>query len=215
MMKILLVDDHDLFREGLVSLLRKQPEFKVVGEAGSVREAIAAARDLNPDLVLMDFGLPDGTGADATRAILADRPETNIVFLTMHEDDELLFEAIQSGAKGYLLKNAPVSKLLASLRGLQRGEAALSRTMTRRLLDMLPRLRMSRTPDWADPPNGLTARELEVLRELARGASNREIAERLCVSQNTVKNHVRRILAKLNVSSRHEAASYARRHGLV
>ena len=215
MMRILLVDDHDLFLEGLVSLLRRQPEFKVVGEARSVREAITVAHDLKPDLVLMDFGLPDGTGADAAQAILADRPETNIVFLTMHEDDELLFEAIQSGAKGYLLKNVPVSKLLASLRGLERGEAALSRTMTRRLLDMLSRLKMMRTPGWVDHPNGLTARELEVLRELAMGASNREIAESLCISQNTVKNHVHRILTKLNLNTRQEAASYARRHGLV
>ena len=213
MIKILLVDDHTLFREGLAGLLSGQPDFSVIGEAGSVQEAIVVARDLRPDIVLMDFTLPDGTGLDATRVILAERPETNIVFLTVHEEDERLFAAIRSGAQGYLLKNVPVAKLLSFLRGLEQGEAAISGKLTSRILDELARTEPSRGPI-SDDFSALTARELEVLRELASGASNREIAERLCISENTVKNHVGNILAKVNLQNRREAARFAIQHGL-
>ena len=215
MFRTLVVDDHVLFRQGLVTLLDSQPDFTVIGEAGCAREAVAMTRELQPDLVLMDFGLPDATGADASQAILAERPETIIVFLTVHEDDDRLFAAARSGARGYLLKNVPVSQLLASLRALQRGEAAISRSMTARLLRLLSRLRIPRERDWVEPPGELTARELEVLRELAAGASNREIAEKLVISENTVKNHVRNILAKLGLNNRREAATFAQRHGLT
>jgi len=213
-MRVLIVDDHVLFREGLVSLLRAQPDITVVGEAGSVAEAIAMTRELEPDLVLMDFGLPDGTGLDATQAILAERPGTNIVFLTVHEQDDRLFAAIRCGAKGYLLKNVPVSKLLDYLQGVQRGEAAISPTMTSHILEEFARLDPSRDPGPAELAE-LTTREVEVLRELATGASNLEIAGRLCISENTVKNHVGSILTKLNLRNRREAASLARRHGLI
>lgn len=213
MMRILLVDDHVLFREGLASLLDGQPDFSLIGEAGSVREAIVRARDLQPDLVLMDFSMPDGTGLDATRAILAERPETQIVFLTVHEEDERLFAAIRSGAKGYLLKNVPVAKLLNFLRGLKRGEAAISSIMTSRIL-----AEFSHTSPGHQPERGalaqLTSRELEVLRELTTGATNREIAQRLVITENTVKNHVGNILSKLNLPNRHAAARFADQHGL-
>jgi len=213
-MKVLIVDDHVLFREGLVSLLKAQPDITVVGEAGGVAEAIGMTRELEPDLVLMDFGLPDGTGLDATQAILAERPGTNIVFLTVHEQDDRLFAAIRCGAKGYLLKNVPVAKLLDYLRGVERGEAALSPTMTSHVLEEFARLDPSRDPGPAELAE-LTTRELEVLRELATGATNLEIADRLCISENTVKNHVGSILTKLNLSNRREAASLARRYGLL
>ena len=213
-MRVLIVDDHVLFREGLVSLLETQPDISVAGEAGRVSEAIGMARDLEPDLILMDFGLPDGTGLDATQAILAERPDTNIVFLTVHEQDNRLFAAIRSGAKGYLLKNVPVSKLLDYLRGVERGEAALSPAMTSHVLEEFARLDPSRGPDAAELSE-LTSREVEVLRELATGASNLEIADRLYISENTVKNHVGSILTKLNLRNRREAASLARRHGLL
>ena len=134
-MRLLLVDDHALFREGLVSLLDDQPDIDVVGQAGSVQEAVELARELQPDLILMDFTLPDGSGLEATQAILAERPETNIVFLTVHDRDEYLFHAIRSGAKGYLLKNVPVTNLLAYLRGIGQGEAAISLTMVSHILD--------------------------------------------------------------------------------
>lgn len=214
MLRVLIVDDHALFREGLVSLLSAQPDFQVVGQAGSVREAIVAARDLRPDLVLMDFGLPDGTGLEATRAILAEQPQIQMVFLTIHEDDERLFAAIRSGAKGYLLKDVPMAKLLAYLRGLERGEAAVSGAMTSHILSEFSRLQAPPQSDQAQVTE-LTPREAEVLRELAGGATNQEIASRLVISENTVKHHVRSILTKLNLRNRREAARFARQHGLT
>jgi DNA-binding NarL/FixJ family response regulator len=211
--RVLIVDDHVLFREGLVSLLKTQPDITVAGEAGSVSESIGMARELEPDLILMDFGLPDGTGLEATQAILAEQPEAKIVFLTVHEKDDRLFAAIRSGAKGYLLKNVPVSKLLDYLRGVERGEAAVSPTMTSHILDEFARLGPGPDPGPAELDE-LTPREVEVLQQVVQGATNREIADRLCISENTVKNHVGNILAKLNLRNRREAAGFARRYGL-
>jgi len=210
-MRILLVDDHVLFREGLVSLLDAQHDVKIVGQAGSMQEAIALTHTVLPDLVLMDLTLPDGTGAEATRAILADAPKTKIVVLTVHEDEERLFEAIRAGAIGYLFKNVRVAELLETLRGVMRGEAGILGATARRILDEFARL----SPSHREEAPTLTAREVEVLRELANGASNQEIAERLVISQNTVKNHVRNVLVKLHFHSRREAADYVRRHGLT
>jgi DNA-binding NarL/FixJ family response regulator len=213
-MRILVVDDHRLFRDGLVGIIKAQPDFQVVGQAETVREAIAKAGELQPDTVLMDFGLPDGTGLEATLAILADRPETNIVFLTVHEEDESLFAAIRSGAKGYLLKKVSAARLLEYLRGLESGEAALSGATASRILEEFCRL----VPQSHHGPVGvsnLTPREVQVLRELATGASNQVIATHLVISENTVRNHVHSILAKLNLRDRHEAAQFARRHGLA
>ena len=213
MINVLLVDDHALFSEGLASLLAGQPDFTVIGKAGSVQEAITMARDLRPDLVLMDFTLPDGTGLEATSAILGERPETQIVFLTVHEEDDRLFSAIRSGAKGYLLKNVPVVTLLSYLRRLEQGEAAISGTMTSHILNELARTEPAHGPV-SDDLSALTPRELDVLRELTTGASNREIAARLCISENTVKNHVSNILSKLNLQNRRAAARFAGQHGL-
>ena len=208
MIRVLLVDDHVLIRDGLVSLLNNQPDFSVVGEAGSVRESIELARELKPDIILMDFGLPDGTGLDATKAILATMPDTKIVFLTVHEEDDRLFAAIRSGAVGYLLKKVPVSKLLAFLRGVEQGEPAITPPMTRRILHEFARLEP--IPSQI-VPDELTRRELEVLAQLSTGASNQEIAERLVIAENTVKNHVHSILQKLGLNNRREAGEFARR----
>ncbi len=211
---LLVVDDHIILREGLVSLLDAQPDFKVVGEAGNVAEAVKMAAELNPDLVLMDYGLPDGTGIEATEAILKDRPESKIIFLTVHESDDELFGALRSGAKGYLLKNIPASKMINKLRGISQGEAPLSGEMLNRILEEFSH---TKKPIAADESafNHLTPRELEVLRELAQGASNREIAENLFISVNTVKNHVHNILEKLEVNNRREAAKVAIEQGLT
>lgn len=208
---ILIVDDHVLFREGLVSILDAQPRFRVVGQADSIAGAIVLTRKLRPQLVLMNMNLPDGTVVDATKIILAEVPETKIIALTVHEDEELLFEAIRAGAIGYLSKHSRAAELLETLKGVMRGEAGISRTTARRILDEFVRL----SPHHSGEAPTLTARELEVLRELANGASNQEIAERLVISENTVKNHVRNLLAKLHFHSRHEAADYARRRGLM
>ena len=212
--RILLVDDHVLFREGILSLLSSQPDLKVVGEAETVRDAVALARSLQPDLVLMDFSLPDGSGLEATQAILAERPDAKVVFLTVHDDDERLFGAIRAGATGYLFKNVRAAELLKSLRGVLRGEAGISPALARRILDEFSRLPAAPPPGAVESIE-LTARELEVVRELARGASNREIARRLVISENTVKNHVRNVLGKLQVRSRRDIVSYARSHGLI
>jgi len=211
MMKIIIVDDHVLFREGLASIVRSEPDIEVVGMAGKVRDAVEMAGILKPDIILMDFTLPDGTGADATRQILSKHPECKIVFLTMSEEDEDLFAAIRSGAKGYLLKDMQPKKLVAALRAVQQGESALSRSMTMRVMEELSRTKKQEYPQDAT----LTHRELDVLRDLASGMSNQEIARHLFISENTVKYHVHSILEKLNLPDRREAADYARKYGLV
>jgi DNA-binding NarL/FixJ family response regulator len=212
-MRILLVDDHVLFREGLAGLLNAQTDMQVVGEAGVASEATLMARSLQPDLILMDVGLIGGSGIDAARAILAEQPTINIVFLTMHEEDDLLFAGIRSGAKGYLVKNLPSSRLLAYLRGVQEGEAAITAKTASRIISEFARLQSPKRQQ-IDPPVELTPREIEVLHELAMGANNREIAELFVITEGTVKNHVRSILAKLRLRSRHEAAHFARNRGL-
>lgn len=209
----MVVDDHILFRESLVSLLNNQPDLLVVGEAGSVKEAIPLAEKLNPDLILMDIGLPDADGLEAARIILSKQPNIKIVMLTIYESDDLLFNAIACGAKGYLLKNMPVAKLLAAIRGLERGEAALSRTMTSRVLD-----HYSKTVSGGAVSKAafdlLTPRELEILHLITDGTGNRQIAKTLVLTENTVKVHVHNILKKLNLRNRHQAADYARQRGI-
>lgn len=206
--RILVVDDQPLLLQGVAGLLNAQPDFCVVGTAASVRAAVLAARDLQPDLVLMDFSLPDGTGLDATLPILADRPATSIVFLTVFDDDDRLFAALRHGAKGYLLKNISGVDLVAALRAVVRGEAALAPTLSAHVVKEFARLPH---PDGgrADEPL-LTDREHDVLRELGTGASNDEIAARLMISLSTVKNHIHNILTKLHVRNRREAIIYAR-----
>lgn len=212
-MKVLLVDDHILFREGLASLLIGQPNFEVVGGASNIREAVEQTQKLEPDLILMDFSLPDGTGLEATQKILGEYPETQIVFLTVHEDDEHLFAAIRGGAVGYLPKSVPVKELLAYLRRVERGEPAITPGLTGRILKRFAQSK-PRPSVRSTAAANLTEREMEVLREIADRATNKEISQRLVISERTVKNHVSRILAKLNVKSRHEAAEFARKSRL-
>jgi len=207
--RIVVVDDHILFREGLVSIIRSEPDIQVIGQAGTVKEAIEMVDSQNPDIVLMDFGLPDGTGVDATQVILEEHPDCKIVFLTMSEQDENLFAAIRGGAKGYLLKNMHPTKLVATIKSVFEGESALSRSMTMRVMEELAR---SKAPEHKGDPT-LTQRELEVLREITSGYSNSEIADHLFIAENTVKYHVHSILSKLGLSDRREAAEYAKQHG--
>jgi len=211
--RLLIVEDHIIMREGLVSLLASQPDFEVIGEVGTVADAIALSRELKPDLILMDYGLPDGTGLDATRAILSENPEINIVFLTVHETDDDLFAAIRYGAKGYLLKNIAVAKMVEALRGMARGEAPLSRQMTGRVLDEFSRTRAP-AEDEVESVYLLTPRELDVLAEICTGVSNKEIGDKLFISANTVKNHIHNMLEKLGLANRFELANYAAKRGL-
>jgi DNA-binding NarL/FixJ family response regulator len=211
--RLLIVEDHVIMREGLVSLLVSQPDFEVIGEAGTVAEAISLSQELKPDLILMDYGLPDGTGLDATRAILGENPDINIVFLTVHEADDDLFAAIRYGAKGYLLKNIAVGKMVDALRGMARGEAPLSRKMTSQVLTEFARTQSPEGDDMLSE-HLLTPRELEVLAEICTGSSNKEIGDKLFISPNTVKNHIHNMLEKLGLSNRHELANYAAKRGL-
>jgi len=214
MIRIVIVDDHALFREGLASIIKLEPDIEVSGLAGSVQEAVEVTRTLKPDIILMDFTLPDGNGADATRMVLKEHPDCKIIFLTMSDSDENLFAAIRSGAKGYLVKNMSPSKLVTTIRSVQRGESALSRSMTLRLMEELSRTKEpERLGDAALAK--LTRREMDVLRELATGITNKEIANQLYISENTVKYHVHSILGKLNLSSRGAAAKFAKEHGII
>lgn len=210
----MVVDDHSVLREGLVSLFQQESDFEVVAEAGSVDDALKMARANKPELVLMDYGIMGGTGLDATRAILAELPETKIVFLTVHENDDDLFNAIRNGAVGYLLKDISAAKLIESLRGLMHGEAPLSRKMTGRLVKAFSQQKPDDSPD-GFPVSGLTPRELEILGKISLGATNQEIAQGMYVSINTVKNHVHNILEKLHLENRRAAAKYAFDHGLA
>src|SRR5512140_3096816 len=212
--KVLLVDDQILFREGLVSLFNTTTDFEMVGTAGSVHEGIVRALETQPDIILMDFSLPDGTGLDATRAILSKLPDCKIVFLTVYKEDETLFAALRLGAKGYMLKNVNSSDLLSSLRGLERGENAISRKMMSSVMDEFAH------PSFSEGAQEklltkLSRREIEVLREIESGATNIEIAQRLFLSENTVKHHIRNVFEKLGVENRREAALIARQNSIV
>jgi two-component system, NarL family, nitrate/nitrite response regulator NarL len=210
-MRILLADDHILFRKGLAQLLGSQPDFQVCGEAGDGFEALEKARELMPDLILMDINMPRCDGREATRLIKAELPYVVIVILTVSDDEQDLFTALKNGAQGYLLKKMDPDDLFAQLRGLSRGEAPLSRLLASKILHEFSRV----SPPAAERDRKLTAREQQVLQLVAQGRSNRDIADKLVVSENTVKNHLRNILAKLHLENRVQAAAYALREGIA
>ncbi len=211
---VLLVDDHELFREGLANIIDAQPDFEVLGEACDGLEAFIQAQELQPDLILMDICMPGCDGIEAIQHIKEILPETTIVMLTVCDQDERLFEAIRCGAQGYLLKNIRSSKLLTLLRGVVHGKAALPLTLASRILDEFRRLD-SRPSHWDDDVPALTPREQEVLCLVARGHTDQEIADTLTISIHTVKTHIRNILGKLHLNHRHEAAQFAMRNGLI
>ena len=211
-MRILIADDHSLFRDGLRSLLVAQGH-EVVGEASNGRDAVKLTRELRPDLVLMDVHMPELDGIEATRLISAALPEMKVVILTASEEESKLFEAIKSGAQGYLLKNLEADAFFEMLDRAHRGEPALTPALARKLLQ-----------EFAKPPEPaavrdaeqLTSREREVLELMVEGVtSNRRLAKRLGLSENTVKFHVRNILDKLRLHNRAEVVGYALRHGIV
>lgn len=213
--RVLLADDHALFREGLAGIIAAQSDMEVVGEARDGLEAVVMAEALKPDLVLMDVQMPGLDGLEATRRIKQALPETTVVVLTVRNDDERLFAALKVGAQGYLLKDISSRAMLEMVRGALRGEAALNPRMAGLVLAEFRR--MSRQIPLEEPEDeaALTRRELSVLELAAQGASDKEIADALVVSLYTVKSHMRNILAKLQVSSRQEAARLARQRGLV
>ncbi|MDQ3034937.1 MAG: response regulator transcription factor [Myxococcota bacterium] len=209
--RVLVVDDQSLFREGLRSVLSADPELEVVGEAANGQEALAACERLSPDVVLMDMQMPVLDGVAATRRLQVQQPRCKVVVLTTFDDDEVIFEGLRAGAVGYLLKDATAARLGEAIRAAARGESFLQPSVASKVIAELSRLRARP----AAPASLVTARELEVLQRLGRGASNKEIAAALFVTEGTIKNHVTSIFEKLAVSSRTEAAMRARELGLI
>lgn len=202
MTRVLIVDDHPVFRDGLAGLLATLPEVEVVGALGSVEEALVELAESAPDVVLMDINLPGASGVEGTRRVLALSPTTAVLVVTMVDDDNSVFAALAAGARGYLLKGASGSEILAALRTVATGGAVFGSGIASRLLASAPR-----QPDpTMQPSDGLTVREREVLDLLAQGASNRHIARSLGLSLKTVQNHVSRILDKMQAADRTEAA---------
>ena len=205
-MRIVLADDHTLFREGLAGMLLTRPDIEVVGCARAGCEAVELARRLHPDIVLMDVRMPGIGGVEAARRIHALMPDVHVVMLTMSEDEADLFEAIRAGAQGYILKNVTIEELFRFLDGVMAGEASISGLMAAKLLKELAHPSETRARGNGAVGEPLSERELDVLHCLAAGLSNREIAEQLSITENTVKKHLRHILAKLHLQNRVQAA---------
>ena len=212
--RIAVVDDHHLFRKGVIGILQSDPQIEVVGEADNGREAVALVQKLQPDVLIMDLAMPQMGGMEATKRIREIDSRIRILILTVNEDERSLFEAVKCGAQGYVIKTVDPEELLHAVKSVALGEAVVPSNLALRILSEMsrPKAAAGMAEDKAEP---LTAREIEVLRELGTGASNRDIAKRLYISENTVRNHVRNILDKLHVSNRVEAATYAVREGLV
>jgi DNA-binding NarL/FixJ family response regulator len=213
--RVLIADDQELFREGLRTLLGTRPEIEVVGEAASGEEACGLAERLAPDVVLMDLQMPGMDGIQATAHLRARTPEVRVLALTTFDDDRRLFGALRAGAVGYLLKDVSLETLEGAIRAAARGEAFLQSTVTGRVVAAYARLASGAGEPVDALVLPLSAREREILALVATGASNKEIARRLCLAEGTVKNHVTNILTKLDVRDRTQAAIRAREIGLV
>jgi two-component system response regulator DevR len=208
-LRILLVDDHEVVRLGVRALIERQPGMEVVGEAGTVREAVSRAGELLPDVVVLDIRLPGGSGLEACRQIKAQHPETRVIILTSFPDDEVLFDAISAGADGYVLKQIGSDDLIHALERVGRGESLLDPALTAKVFDkMREARRLERAHAFAD----LNVQEMQILAAIAEGQTNREIGADLHLSEKTVRNYVSNILSKLELSSRAQAAAYAARH---
>jgi DNA-binding NarL/FixJ family response regulator len=213
--KILLVDDQPLFREGLRTLLSVHSDFDVVGEAGNGEEALRLVRSLRPTVVLMDLQMPVLDGVAATRRLHEEQPECRVIVLTTFDDDEMVFDGLRAGAVGYLLKDAPSEKLAEAIRVAARGETFLQPSVAAKVVAEFARLSRKTTESSNSLSEPLSERELEILRLIAKGASNREIAGTLFLAEGTVKNHVTNILGKLDVRDRTQAAIKAKDSGLL
>ena len=208
--RVLIVDDHAIVRKGIRALLSEVDGFEVVGEADNGQEAVLRAQESSPDVILMDLLMPGMDGIEATRQITSRQPKARILVLTSFAADNKVFPAIKAGALGYLLKDSTPDELVRAIRQVHRGEPSLHPTIARKLLQ-----EFAHPAELQPAPEALTAREMEVLRLIAQGLSNQEIADRLVVSEPTVRAHVSRILGKLHLASRTQAALYAVREGLT
>lgn len=213
--RVMICDDHALFRRGLIMVLESEDGIDVVGEAEDGAEAIRKAEELAPDVVLMDVRMPNVSGIEATRAIAEVVPSAKILMLTVSDEEDDLYDAIKAGATGYLLKEISIEEVASAIRAVVSGQSLISPSMASKLLSEFTNLAKRADERQAVPTPRLTGRELEVLKLVAEGMSNREIAGELYISENTVKNHVRNILEKLHLHSRMEAVVYAVREKLL
>ncbi len=214
MLRILLVDDHVLFRKGVAALLSNRQNIQIVGEAGDGLEAIKVAREKLPDIILMDIEMPNCNGLEATRRIKREMPHVTIIILTVSDDDQNLFDAIKIGAQGYLLKDLDPHQLYNMLESISLGEAPLSGVIAAKILKEFSQPRF-KSPEALEIVEDLTTREIDILQLVVEGMTNKEIASALNISENTVKIHLRNILEKLHLQNRIQAAVYAVRQGLV
>jgi DNA-binding NarL/FixJ family response regulator len=208
--KILIADDHPVVREGLFAMLGREHDFEVIGEARDGVEAVNKARELNPDVVLMDLRMPEMDGVEAMRQIRSAMPDVKFIILTTYSDDEYIFSGIEAGARAYLLKDAPREDLFKAIRAVYRGESLIQPVVASKLLDRFSEL-SRRTPSG----EGLSERELEILRLMAKGAANKEISAQLNIAQSTVKTHIANIFQKLRVNDRTEAVTQALKKGII
>ncbi|HRN18067.1 MAG: response regulator transcription factor [Truepera sp.] len=214
MTRLLLCDDHAMFRQGLRSILETEDDFRVIGEASKGREAIRYALETRPDVILMDIQMPELDGVAATKAILAEHPDARVIILTMYRQDRYVFEAVKAGARGYLLKDAGAAELVDAIRRVAAGETLLNAEMAASILDEFRKLGdMPKHPE--HKLSELTEREEAILRLLAQGATNQEIATSLNVSEKTVRNRLSEIFSKLRLNNRTQAALYALREGIA
>ncbi len=210
-LRVLVVDDHEVVRQGLVALLDRRDGFEVVAQAGTVAEAMSEARRFQPDLVVMDVRLPDGSGIEACRDIRSERPETRIVMLTSYPDEEAVLSAIIAGASGYLLKQVRGRDLVSALESVARGDSLLDPAVTEKVLQ---RVRTAAAGGASDELADLTTQERKILLLVAEGKTNKEIASEVFLSDKTVKNYVSSILSKLNLQRRTQAAAFVAKHHL-
>ncbi len=208
--KILIADDHPVVREGLSAMLSKEPDIQVVGEAENGTEAVNKARELQPDVVLMDLRMPELDGVEAMRQIRAKNPEMKFIVLTTYDNDEYIFKGIEAGARAYLLKDAPREELFKAIRAVNRGESLIEPAVAGKVLDRFAELSRE-----AQAPDVLSERELEVLNLMAKGTANKLIAATLNIGESTVKTHIQSIFQKLEVSDRTEAVTQAIKKGII
>jgi DNA-binding NarL/FixJ family response regulator len=214
-LRVMVVDDHALFRRGLEMVLAQEPDLELVGEASDGEEAIKRAEELVPDVVLMDVRMPKRSGIEAAGEIRDLLPHVKILMLTISDDEADLYEAIKAGASGYLLKEIPIEEVAEAIRSVWAGQSRISPSMASKLLTEFAAISKAATERPAVPTPRLTDREMEVLRLVAQGMNNRDIAKELYISENTVKNHIRNILEKLHLHSRMEAVVYAVREKMI
>ncbi|WMT58601.1 response regulator transcription factor [Truepera radiovictrix] len=215
MTRLLICDDHAMFRQGLRSILETEEGFRVIGEAATGREAVRYALETHPDVILMDIQMPELDGVAATKTILEEFPDAKVIILTMYRQDRYVFEAVKAGARGYLLKDAGADDLISAIRRVDEGETLLRAELAASVLDEFSRAK-SETPEHPEHRlSELTEREATILRLLAQGASNQEIAVSLGVSEKTVRNRLSEIFSKLRLNNRTQAALYALREGIA